>query len=65
MESRSRDSVAVICQMVAAQLPDHQVHTVVQVGEGTDNLNYEVNGELIVRCSKEPDSAAPGRRRRP
>ena len=58
MGSRSRDSVAVIRQMVAAQLPDHQVHTVVQVGEGTDNLTYEVNGELIVRCSKEPDSAA-------
>ena len=58
MGSRSRDSVAVIRQMVAAQLPDHQVHTVVQVGEGTDNLIYEVNGELIVRCSKEPDSAA-------
>ena len=58
MGSRSRDSVAVIRNMVAAQLPDHQVHTVVQVGEGTDNLTYEVNGELIVRCSKEPDSAA-------
>jgi aminoglycoside phosphotransferase (APT) family kinase protein len=58
MGSRSRDSVAVIRQMVAAQLPDHRVHTVVQVGEGTDNLTYEVNGELIVRCSKEPGSAA-------
>ena len=30
----------------------------VQVGEGSDHLAYEVNGELIVRCSKEPDPAA-------
>jgi hypothetical protein len=30
---------------------------VVQVGEGSDHLSYEVNGELIVRCSKEPDPA--------
>jgi aminoglycoside phosphotransferase (APT) family kinase protein len=30
---------------------------VAPVGEGTDNLAYEVNGELIVRWSKEPDPA--------
>ena len=28
------------------------------VGEGSDNLAYEVDGELIVRWSKEPDPAA-------
>jgi aminoglycoside phosphotransferase (APT) family kinase protein len=58
MGSRSRDSVAAIRDLVADHLPGHQVHSVVQVGEGSDNLVYEVNGELIVRCSKEPDSAA-------
>jgi hypothetical protein len=30
----------------------------VPVGEGSDNLAYEVDGELIVRWSKEPDPAA-------
>jgi len=44
--------------MVAAQLPGRRVHSVVQFGEGADNLAYEVDGELIVRCSKEPDPAA-------
>lgn len=58
MGSRSRDRVAAIRHLVAARLPDHQVHSVVQVGEGSDHLAYEVNGELIVRCSKEPDPAA-------
>ena len=58
MGSRSRDRVAAIRHLVAARLPDHEVHSVVQVGEGSDHLAYEVNGELIVRCSKEPDPAA-------
>lgn len=58
MGSHRRDGVAAIRHLVAARLPDHQVHSVVQVGEGTDNLAYEVNGTLIVRCSKEPDPAA-------
>jgi aminoglycoside phosphotransferase (APT) family kinase protein len=44
--------------MVAAHLPDYQVDSVVPVGEGSDNLAYEVNGELIVRWTKEPDPAA-------
>ncbi|MCX5313027.1 phosphotransferase family protein [Streptomyces sp. NBC_00154] len=38
-------------------MPDYQVDSVVQLGEGLDNLAYEVNGELIVRFSKEPDLA--------
>lgn len=43
--------------VVVAHLPGYQVDSVVQVGEGQDNLAYEVNGELIVRFSKEPDPA--------
>lgn len=58
MGSRSRDRVAAVCRMVAAHLPHYQVDWVVQVGEGLDHLAYEVNGELILRCSKEPDPAA-------
>jgi aminoglycoside phosphotransferase (APT) family kinase protein len=41
--------------VVRAGAPGLQVHSVVLIGEGTDNLAYEVNGELVVRFSKEPD----------
>jgi aminoglycoside phosphotransferase (APT) family kinase protein len=55
--SRSLHRVADVRGVVVAHLPDYQVHSVVPVGEGQDNLAYEVNGELIVRFSKEPDPA--------
>ena len=58
MGSHRHDGVAAIRHLVATRLPDHQVHSVVQVGEGSNNLAYEVDGKLIVRCSKEPDPAA-------
>ena len=57
MTSRSRDRVADVRSVVVAHMPDYQVDSVVQLGEGLDNLAYEVNGELIVRFSKEPDPA--------
>jgi aminoglycoside phosphotransferase (APT) family kinase protein len=50
-----RHRVADVHNVVVAHLPDYQIDSVVQVGEGLDNLAYEVNGELIVRFSKEPD----------
>ncbi|MEH1016236.1 phosphotransferase [Micromonospora sp. CPCC 206060] len=40
---------------MTAQMPDYPVTSVVPLGEGLDNLAHEVNGELIVRFSKEPD----------
>jgi len=43
--------------LVARQMPDYLIASVVQSGEGQDNIAYEVNGELIVRFSKEPDAA--------
>lgn len=57
MTSRSRDRVADVRSVVVAHMPDYQVDSVVRLGEGLDNLAYEVNGELIVRFSKEPDLA--------
>jgi aminoglycoside phosphotransferase (APT) family kinase protein len=57
MGSSSRDRVAAVGRMVAAHLPDARVDSVVQVGEGTDHLAYEVDGALIVRWSKERDAA--------
>ena len=43
--------------LVAAHLPGYQVDSVVLAGAGQENTAYEVNGELIVRVSKEPDPA--------
>ena len=58
MGTSGPDHVAAVRRMVAAHLPGYRVDTVVRVGQGLDNLAYEVNGELIVRWSKEPDPAA-------
>jgi aminoglycoside phosphotransferase (APT) family kinase protein len=42
-------------RVVATHLPGHSIDSVVLLGEGVDNVTYEVNGELVVRFSKEPD----------
>src|SRR3981189_1062953 len=57
MASRSRHRIADVHNVVVAHMPDYQIDSVVQVGEGLDNLAYEVNSELIVRFSKERDPA--------
>ena len=46
-----------IVALLARHLPSYEVRCVATVGEGLDNAAYEVNGELIVRVSKEPDPA--------
>jgi aminoglycoside phosphotransferase (APT) family kinase protein len=46
-----------IRDVVAAHLPGYRVRAVEQIGEGLDNLAFEVNGELIVRVSRQPDPA--------
>jgi aminoglycoside phosphotransferase (APT) family kinase protein len=43
--------------VVAANLPDYRIGAVVPIGAGLDHRAYEVNGELIVRFSNEPDPA--------
>jgi aminoglycoside phosphotransferase (APT) family kinase protein len=50
-----RHGVAEVHSVVAACMPGYRIGTVVLVGEGLDNVAYEVNGELIVRFSKDPD----------
>ncbi len=55
MASRSHHGIADVHKVVVAHMPDYHVVSVVPVGEGLDNLAYEVNGELIVRFTKEPD----------
>ena len=46
-----------IVALLARHLPGYEVRSVATVGEGLDNAAYEVNSELIVRVSKEPDPA--------
>ncbi|MEW9528800.1 phosphotransferase family protein [Microbispora sp. NPDC049125] len=55
MEPLSRDRAGDVGGVVATHLPGYLIDTVVLLGEGQDNAAYEVNGELIVRFSKEPD----------
>lgn len=55
MADHSHDRVADVRGIVVACMPGYRVDSVVQLGEGLDNVVYEVNGELIVRFSKEPD----------
>lgn len=43
--------------LLARHLPDHKVRRVTGLGEGLDNAAFEVDGELIVRTSKEADPA--------
>ncbi|MEU2617151.1 phosphotransferase [Streptomyces sp. NPDC007157] len=55
MTSRGRDRVADVHSVVVTHMPGYRIESVVPLGEGLDNLAYEVNGELVVRFSKEPD----------
>jgi aminoglycoside phosphotransferase (APT) family kinase protein len=43
--------------LLARHLPGYEVWSVTEAGEGLDNAAREVNGELIVRTSKESDPA--------
>jgi aminoglycoside phosphotransferase (APT) family kinase protein len=58
MESRNRDRAEGVRGVVTTHLPDYRIDSVALLGEGEDNIAYEVNGELIVRFSKEPDPAS-------
>jgi hypothetical protein len=44
--------------LLAHHLPGYEVASVIGLGEGLENAAYEVNGELIVRKSKEADLAS-------
>jgi aminoglycoside phosphotransferase (APT) family kinase protein len=55
MPSRSHSPIEDVHAVVTAHLPDYRIDSVIQVGEGLDNVVYEVNAELIMRFSKEPD----------
>jgi aminoglycoside phosphotransferase (APT) family kinase protein len=48
-------TIADVRTAVAARMPEYRINSVAALGEGLDNVVYEVNGELIVRLSKQPD----------
>jgi aminoglycoside phosphotransferase (APT) family kinase protein len=52
-------TVADVREIVRAHLPGHPADPVVRLGEGVDNIAYEVGGALIVRFAKEPDPDRP------
>jgi aminoglycoside phosphotransferase (APT) family kinase protein len=44
-------------QLLARNLPRYQVRSVARLGAGWDNVVHEVNGELLVRVSRDTDPA--------
>lgn len=44
-----------VIALVHAHIPGYQVGSVTFLGEGQDNISYEVDHELIVRFGKDPD----------
>jgi aminoglycoside phosphotransferase (APT) family kinase protein len=47
-----------LAELLAHRLDGYQAHTVVILGEGQENVAYEVNSEIVVRISKQADPAA-------
>ena len=41
--------------LLIRHLPGYEIRSVAKLGEGLENIAYEVNGELVVRASKETD----------
>jgi aminoglycoside phosphotransferase (APT) family kinase protein len=57
IDERGAGVINQIRALLNRHLPGYEVRSVVRLGEGLDNAVYEVNGELIVRGSKEADPA--------
>jgi len=47
-----------LAELLAHRLDGYQAQTVVILGEGQENVAYEVNSEIVVRISKQADPAA-------
>ncbi len=54
-------NITQVRRLVGERMPGYQADTVTRLGEGQENVAYEVNGELIVRFGKEPDPAERAR----
>jgi aminoglycoside phosphotransferase (APT) family kinase protein len=47
--------VADVRRVLADRLPDRRARVVTPLGEGLDNVTYDVDGELVVRFARDPD----------
>ena len=47
-------------RIVMEHLPEYSITSVEYLGEGMDNTTFEVNGELVVRLSKDPNTTTRG-----
>lgn len=56
------DDVPAVREVLARRLPGYRIGSVKMLGQGLDNLVYEVNGELLVRAAKQADPAVRGER---
>lgn len=57
MPAGSVQRLADVHSLVLERIPRYEVDRVVELSEGCDHVAYKVNGELIVRFSKETDPA--------
>lgn len=57
MHSSNRDHVGSLLSALISEMPELEVESVTRLGEGMENVAFEVNGKLIVRFSKEPKPA--------
>ncbi len=55
-------SADVVRRLLARHLPGERATSVVPLGEGVDNAAFDVDGELVVRCSTHPDPEERARR---
>jgi aminoglycoside phosphotransferase (APT) family kinase protein len=55
-------STDVVRSLLARHVPEWRVRSVVPLGAGLDNAAFDVDGELVVRCSTHPDPEVRSRR---